>query len=49
MNQNKNIKDLITNNEKEINAMINEMNQLKTVVFLMENKIMILSQDLKIQ
>ena len=49
MNQNKNIKDLIANHEKEINAMINEMNQLKTVVFQMENKIMILSQDLKIQ
>ena len=47
MIQNINVKDLIANDEKETSAMKDEMNQLKTIVSQMENKIIILSQELK--
>ena len=43
MNQNIDIKDIIANHEKEISAMIYEMNQLKTIALQIKNKIMILS------
>ena len=47
MNQNTNIKDLTANHEKEICAMLDEMNQLKQLYSKWKKKIMILSQDLK--
>ena len=39
MIQNINVKDLIANHEKEVSAMIDEMNQLKTIVSQMSHEL----------